>query len=148
MKRYVVGFIFDEYLNFVMMLKRNKNPYLGYMNGIGGKIEEKDALFDLPDRDYAMLREMEEETGLSKDKIKKYTYLMTINYPHGIELNIYSIILQTGAEYLPLINSDEGELLWVHANDNELLNVYSNQFAGEGNIAYAIRYAKFIEQGI
>lgn len=59
MKRYVIGFAFDQY-HRVALIKKNRPEYqANKWNGIGGKIEfGEDALT-------AMVREFEEETGLT-----------------------------------------------------------------------------------
>lgn len=58
--RYVVGFLFNEWLDEVALIKKTKpNWQAGKLNGIGGKIEPDD-----PWESYAMSREFEEETGL------------------------------------------------------------------------------------
>lgn len=38
-KNYVVIMLFNKSYDKVLLVKRNKNPYKGCWNGIGGKIE-------------------------------------------------------------------------------------------------------------
>lgn len=58
--RYVVGFLFDEALHNVVLIRKNKPDWqAGKLNGVGGKIE----LTDISPV-AAMVREFKEETGL------------------------------------------------------------------------------------
>lgn len=57
---YVVGFLFDQELQRVALILKNKPKWqAGLLNGIGGKIELED---EHPHE--AMIREFEEETGV------------------------------------------------------------------------------------
>ncbi len=57
--RYVVGFVFDEKLEKVMLIKKLRpEAHLGLFNGVGGKIEENETALA------AMQRECEEESSL------------------------------------------------------------------------------------
>ena len=56
---YVVGFLFDEPINTVALVEKNRPKWqAGNWNGIGGHIEEGELPLD------AMRREFEEETGV------------------------------------------------------------------------------------
>lgn len=58
MKRYVVGFLFDESLTSVVLLKKNRPDWQkGFLNGFGGKIEDNESPWQ------AMHRESIEEIG-------------------------------------------------------------------------------------
>ncbi len=60
MNFYVVGFAFSEDRNSVLLIKKLRPKWMkGYLNGIGGKIEDGEMIFD------TMNRECMEETGLS-----------------------------------------------------------------------------------
>ena len=59
MKEYVVGFMFDEYRERVVLIRKNRPEWqAGKLNGVGGKVE--------PDENpmAAMIREFQEETGV------------------------------------------------------------------------------------
>lgn len=67
MKRYVLGFMFSEDGTQVALIKKTKPEWqAGKLNGIGGKIEEKEAMHE------AMIREFEEETGLRHLEWKQF----------------------------------------------------------------------------
>lgn len=58
--QYVLGFLFNENLDEVALIKKTKPKWqAGKINGIGGKIEFTDI-----NKSYAMSREFEEETGV------------------------------------------------------------------------------------
>ena len=59
MKNYVVGFMFDESGENIVLIKKNKPDWQkGKFNGVGGKIEIEEKPKD------AMIREFKEETGV------------------------------------------------------------------------------------
>lgn len=61
MKRYVAGFMFDQTNRYVLLIRKNKPAWqAGRLNAIGGKIEDFD-----PSPGAAMVREFQEETGMS-----------------------------------------------------------------------------------
>jgi 8-oxo-dGTP diphosphatase len=58
-QKYVVGFMFDESMMNVALIRKQKPQWqAGLLNGIGGKVEEN----ELPSK--AMVREFNEEAGL------------------------------------------------------------------------------------
>ncbi len=59
-KQYSLGFLFDEELQNVVMIKKNRPKWQsGLLNGIGGKLEDYETPHD------CMVREFKEETGLT-----------------------------------------------------------------------------------
>lgn len=59
MKRYVVGFMFSEDEKEVLLIEKQTPAWQkGFLNGIGGKLEEGESAAK------AMVREFQEETGL------------------------------------------------------------------------------------
>lgn len=59
MKNYVLGFMYDESRDLVLLMKKERPAWqAGYLNGVGGKQEEK----EIPRE--AMRREFLEETGI------------------------------------------------------------------------------------
>lgn len=58
-KRYVVGFMFDETLTKVVLIRKLRPEWQnGLLNGVGGKVEENESPY------LAMTREFREETGV------------------------------------------------------------------------------------
>lgn len=76
---YCLGFIFNEWLDKVLLIKKNKGPanMAGRLNGIGGKVEKDEAAND------AMERECREETGLL---ISNWDYFCSLS---GDDFNVY-----------------------------------------------------------
>lgn len=141
MKQYVVGFVFDKEIENVLTLKRNKPPYQNLHNGVGGKIEAGE------DRYTAMLRELEEETGLTEDDIQKWDYLTTMHFPSGIVLNVFYFLLVDGKRSGIHTNAgDEGVLEWLNIEENHLLDASNPILAGDGNIAYFIQFTRNLEK--
>lgn len=60
MTNYVLGFMFNYDATHVVLIRKNKPAFLaGFLNGVGGKIEENETPYD------AMVREFEEEAGFN-----------------------------------------------------------------------------------
>ena len=67
---YCLGFIFDQQLEKVLLIEKNKpEVFKGRLNGIGGKIEKDESGAD------AMVRECREETGLIINDWKSFCSL-------------------------------------------------------------------------
>lgn len=67
MKRYVLGFLFDEERRRVALILKNKPEWqAGHLNGIGGKIEANEG------NHAAMVREFEEETGVHFERFSAF----------------------------------------------------------------------------
>ncbi|MCD4752601.1 MAG: 8-oxo-dGTP diphosphatase [Anaerolineaceae bacterium] len=98
---YTLCFMFRN--SHVLMLERQKEPNKGLWNGVGGHIE----LGESPN--YACLREIREETGLSVDGIRFCGILSWESwyFPSG-GMYIYSVEAPEG----DVVSSDEGQLAW------------------------------------
>ncbi len=72
MKKFVVLMVFTKDYKKVLLVKRNKKPYAGCWNGIGGKVEEGESILD------TAKRECLEETGIVLENPK---HLFTLSYP-------------------------------------------------------------------
>lgn len=111
------------------MCKREKEPYKGMYNLVGGKIEKAD------DGLNEAYRELEEETNICKNDIK-LNYFMNITYVKwNKELEVYYGILNKDVELIEEVN----KLEWIPIVDN-----YFNmeKYAGEGNIGHIIEEIK------
>lgn len=62
--RYTLGFIHCPETNQILLLNRQKKPWMGRWNGVGGKLEENESPYD------CIVRETEEETGLKLPQYK------------------------------------------------------------------------------
>lgn len=96
-KRYVVGFVFEPGGHMVMLLRKNRPTWqAGYLNGIGGKVEEGEEPLA------AMIREAEEEAGVP---VCGWEHVATLS-GHGFTVWFYSTFLP-GAVLLTA-RTDEG----------------------------------------
>jgi 8-oxo-dGTP diphosphatase len=137
MKKYVVGLIFDNELKNILMLKRMKAPYQDLYNGVGGKMEERET----PKQ--AMIREIEEETGLTPEFFTKTIHLVSLSFPTtNILLEVFYSVLNVDKDTVSIEKETrEGTLEWLSIDLNDLLNASNPQMAGEGNIAYFVQLA-------
>src|SRR4030042_6702107 len=88
--KYVVGFLFDNTLENIVLIKKEKPEWQkGLLNGVGGKIEKDETPLK------AMVREFEEETSM---KVYNWTEFLTLNakncqvyFFYAIEENITNV---------------------------------------------------------
>ena len=125
MKRMNVIVVFNQDKTKLLMCERTKEPYKGQLNLVGGKIEKDD------DNLNEAYRELQEETGITKDDID-LVYFMTCNY-HTLNkgLEIYYGVLNKNVELVEEVN----KLVWVNEDDNFF---DFNKYAGEGNLGHII----------
>ncbi len=120
---YNVVAVFDKKCENILMCSRNREPYKGLYNLVGGKINDDEDSLD------AAYRELKEETNISKKDIK-LTHLMDFTYYISkIKLEVYVGRLNNKV----MIHGDENDLEWIDIKQN----FYNNKkFAGEGNIGH------------
>lgn len=124
---------FDSMCKHILMCKRRKNPYKGLYNLVGGKIEVgEDGLI-------AAYRELEEETGISKNDIE-LTHLMDFTYYlSSIKVEVY--VGRINKEVT--VQGDENDLEWMEINQNFF---DMSRFAGEGNIGHIMEHILLSKQ--
>jgi len=82
--KYVAGFLFDDRMENVVLIEKQKPEWqAGLLNGVGGKVES----YETPDPIYAMRREFSEEAGLS---INDWTHFCTLEAPTWIVYFYYA----------------------------------------------------------
>lgn len=117
--------VFNNNLEKVLFCIREKQPYKGLYNFVGGKVEEGESNED------AAYRELFEETGISSKDIE-LDYFMDINYfKYENNIQVFYGILK----YDVTLVEEKNKLEWVEIND-ELLN--NEKFAGNYNIPHII----------
>ena len=121
--------VFSKNLDKVLFCIREKEPYKGLYNFVGGKVEKGE------NNDEAAYRELFEETGISKNDIE-LDHFMDLNYfKYENNLQVYYGILQHDV----ILVEEKNKLKWIEIND-ELLN--NKKFAGNYNIPHIIRQIK------
>lgn len=109
MKHVVIGIIYLDH--HLCVAKRLSEPYIGYIECPGGKVEENESLDD------ALKRELYEEINLS---LFDYKYLRNIEVsnPYGkFSLHFYKV-----TPYEELNPKVYTELLWIHKDHIHELN--------------------------
>lgn len=129
MKKFNLILVFNKEKNKILMCKREKEPYKGQYNLVGGKVEENENELD------AAFRELQEETGITNKDIS-LTNIMNFQYKIlDKELEIYMGKLNKDVELIEEIN----KLYWIDKNSN-FFDI--NKFAGEGIIGHIIEQIK------
>lgn len=135
MKKLNVIVVYDEKEENILMCERKKEPYKGKLNLVGGKLEENET------QEEAAYRELEEETGITKQDIC-LKHIMDFQYAlSGIELEVFAGKLQKEKSLQEELNP----LIWVdkHTNFFDL-----NKFAGEGNIGHMVWQVELYKETI
>lgn len=135
MKKLNVIIVFNKENDKILMCKRTKEPYKGKLNLVGGKVEKDE------DELYAAYRELEEETGITKNDII-LTNLMNFEYKMSdMELEVYAGKLNKDVKLVEEIN----KLVWVDKNDN-FFDV--EKYAGEGNIGHMLKQVEIYKDEV
>ena len=135
MRKLNVIIVFYNEEDKILMCKRTKEPYKGKLNLVGGKVEKGE------DELQAAYRELEEETGISKNDII-LTNLMDFDYKlQDMELEVYVGKLNKEVKLVEEIN----KLLWVDKNDN-FFDI--EKYAGEGNIGHMLQQVEIYKDKI
>lgn len=132
MRKVNIILVFNREEDKILMCKRKKDPFKGKLNFVGGKVEPNE------DELHAAYRELEEETGLTKDDIT-LTNLMNFEYKiSGTELEAYAGKLNKDVRLKEELNS----LYWI-SKDEDFNNL--NKFAGEGNILHMLKQVEIFK---
>ncbi len=129
MRKLNVILVYNRDGNRILMCKREKEPYKGKFNLVGGKVEENESELE------AAYRELEEETGIITNDIK-LTHMMNFQYKIlDMELEVFVGKLNKEVDLVEEVN----KLYWIDKNEN-FFDV--NKFAGEGNIGHMFKQAE------
>ena len=128
MKIYNCIVVFDEEQSHILFCKREKEPYKGLYNFVGGKVENGENGLD------AAYRELFEETGIDERQITLYQLMDITYYQQGFVLEIYIGKLSSEVTLIEEANP----LKWISVKEN-----FANQerFSGEQNIAHIVNVA-------
>ena len=129
MKKYNVILVYNELEDKILMCKREKEPYKGKLNLVGGKIEDGELSLS------AAYRELYEETGITEKDIK-LQHVMNFEYIlKDMKLEVFSGKINKNIELVEEVN----KLYWIDKNEN-LFDI--NKFAGDGNIGHMLEQIK------
>lgn len=129
MKKLNVILVYDKNEKNILMCKREKEPYKGKYNLVGGKVEPGENELE------AAYRELEEETAITKKDITLYN-LMNFNYRlTDMELEVYVGKLNKDVQLVEEVN----KLYWI-SKDEDFFDM--DKFAGEGNIGHMLKQAE------
>lgn len=113
----------------ILFCKRQKDPYKGKYNLVGGKIEEGE------NGQEAAYRELYEETGIGRDDIA-LTHMMDFTYYNqDCYVEVYVGFLQ---KEIPL-REEEHPLCWLGTKE-DFFDL--KRFAGEGNIGHMLEQVR------
>lgn len=120
--------VYNKEQNKILMCKREKEPYKGKYNLVGGKVENGENELE------AAYRELKEETGIGKQDIT-LIHLMNFGYKiDDIELEVYIGKLNKDVEVVEEVN----KLYWIDKSENFF---DYEKYAGEGNIGHMLLHA-------
>lgn len=126
MKKLNVILVYNKDEDKILMCKREKEPYKGKFNLVGGKVETNE------DELSGAYRELQEETGITNNDIT-LTHIMNFQYKMSdIELEVYAGKLNKDVKLVEEVN----KLYWM-CKDENFFNF--DKFAGEGNIGHMIQ---------
>ena len=126
MKKFNVILVYDKEESNILMCKREKEPYKGKFNLVGGKLEKGENEL------HAAYRELQEETGITNNDII-LTNLMNFQYKMiDMELEVYAGKLNKDVKLIEELN----KLYWIDKNEN-FFDI--DKFAGEGNIGHMVQ---------
>jgi 8-oxo-dGTP diphosphatase len=100
---YTLGFI--RYKDEMLLINRVKQPWKGCWNGVGGKIESNEAIYE------AILREVKEETGIELTKQDIY-YKGKMTWEPNDGSFLYIFLMDVNEKIKTPIVTNEGILDW------------------------------------
>ena len=121
--------VFNPQKDAVLFCKRRKDPYKGRYNFVGGKVEPGE------ESEEAAYRELQEETGITRQQIRLYRLMDIRYYYQNFDLELYVGKLEKDAA----LKEETNPLLWLSLDEDF---TDRNRFAGEQNIAHIMNVAR------
>ena len=132
MKKLNVILVYNKDKDKILMCKREKEPFKGKFNLVGGKVENGESELS------AAYRELKEETGITKDDIS-LLHVMNFQYKFDdMELEFFAGKLNKEVELIEEVN----KLYWIDCKDNFF---DADRYAGGGNIGIMLNEAQNIK---
>ena len=129
MKKLNVIMVYNKEENKILMCKREKEPYKGKFNLVGGKVEQNE------DELHAAYRELREETGITNRDIT-LTHIMNFQYKmQDMELEVYAGKLNKNVDLIEELN----KLYWIDKNATffdleKYFSVRKNQYFNDNSL--------------
>ena len=130
MINYNVIVVYDITEKKLLMCLRAKEPYKGKLNLVGGRIEPGET------GEEAAYRELYEETGISRDKIRLAHVMDLTYYMTDLSMEVWSGKLMTDVSHVAL-KEEINHLLWVDRSESFC---DMERFAGECNIEHILQH--------
>ena len=135
MKKLNVIIVYNKEEDKILMCKREKEPYKGKFNLVGGKVEQDE------DELHAEYRELREETGITNKDIT-LTHIMNFQYKmQDMELEVYAGKLNKNVDLIEELN----KLYWIDKNENFF---DLEKYAGEGNIGHMVQQVEIYKDKV
>lgn len=135
MKKLNVIIVYNKEEDKILMCKREKEPYKGKFNLVGGKVEQDE------DELHAAYRELREETGITNKDIT-LTHIMNFQYKmQDMELEVYAGKLNKSVDLIEELN----KLYWIDKNENFF---DLEKYAGEGNIGHMLQQVEIYKDKV
>jgi len=125
MTKYNCIVVYSQKENMFLFCKREKNPYKGLLNFVGGKVEPGES------DEHAAYRELYEETGISSKCVNLQHLMDMIYYEKRMVLEIFSGIVERNIN----LAEEKQALFWVSGTE-DFFDL--SRFAGDGNIGHII----------
>ena len=120
--------VFNKMMDASLFCLRNKEPYKGCYNFVGGKVEPGE------DSETAAYLELQEETGINRRQIRLFRLMDIRYYQQGFSLEIYVGKLEDDV----VLVEEANPLIWLPL-DTDFAD--KEKFAGEQNIAHIMNVA-------
>ena len=135
MKKLNVIIVYNKEEDKILMCKREKEPYKGKFNLVGGKVEQNE------DELHAAYRELREETGITNKDIT-LTHIMNFQYKmQDMELEVYAGKLNKSVDLIEELN----KLYWIDKNE-KFFDL--EKYAGEGNIGHMVQQVEIYKDKV
>ena len=135
MQGYNCIMVYNQSRDRLLFCKRLYDPYEGQYNLVGGKREPGEDGFD------AAYRELEEETGITRDDISLRHMMDFTYYNQDCIVEVYVGTLNKEVE----LRTEIHPLHWLSL-DHDFFDL--EVFAGEGNIGHMIEQVRIYGEGI
>ena len=133
MRSYNTIIILNPKKDRILFCKRMNDPYEGLFNFVGGKIEPGET------SEEAAYRELEEETGISREDVKLYYFMDFCWHLQDMRMEVYAGVLR----HEVILKPEKHPLHWLGFEQNYF---DMRKFAGEGNLGHMLEILKMSKE--